>query len=63
MCKALEDWAAESEEKKKKKGKAKGRLEVIAELVKNGIITASQAAEQAKMSVEEFKAKAGLTAV
>ena len=59
MCKALEDWAVESEEK----GKAKGRIEVLAELVKNGIITASQVAEQAKMSVEEFKAKAGLTAV
>ena len=63
MCKALEDWAAESEAIGEEKGKAKGRLEVIAEIVKNGIITASQAAEQAKMSVEEFKAKAGLTAV
>ena len=49
----------ESEEK----GKAKGRIEVLAELVKNGIITVFQAAEQEKMTVEEFKAKAGLTAV
>ena len=35
----------------------------LADLVRKGLITASQAAEQAKMSVEEFKAKAGLTAV
>ena len=32
-------------------------------IVKKGIITISQAAEQAKMSVDEFKEKAGITAV
>ena len=55
MCKALEDRAAESEEK--------GILNTLADLVRKGLITTSQAAEQAKISVEEFKAKAGLTAV
>ena len=47
MCKALEDRAAESEEK--------GILNTLADLVRKGLITTSQAAEQAKMSVEEFK--------
>ena len=55
MCKALEDRAAESEEK--------GILNTLADLVRKGLITTSQAAEQAKMSVEESKAKADLTAV
>ena len=59
MCKALEDWAAES----RAEGEEKGILNTLADLVRKGLITASQAAEQAKMTVEEFKAKAGLTTV
>ena len=59
MCKALEDWAAES----RAEGEEKGILNTLADLVRKGLITASQAAEQAKMTVDEFKAKAGLTAV
>ena len=35
---------------------------VLADLVKSGIITVMQAAQQEKMTVEEFKKKAGLTA-
>lgn len=59
MCKALEDWAAES----RAEGEEKGILETLADLVKKGLITSSQAAEQAKMSEEEFKSKAGLATV
>ena len=42
------------------KGRAEGRLAVLAELVKKGIITIMQAAEQEKMTVEEFSKKTGL---
>ncbi len=77
MCKAVEDWAeelltegeakgrAEGEAKGRAEGEAKGRAEgimtTLADLVKNGIITVIQAAEQAKMPVEEFTKKAGLS--
>ena len=43
------------------KGKAEGMLNTLERLVKKGIITISQAAEQANMPEEEFKEKAGLT--
>ena len=43
------------------KGKAEGMLNTLEKLVKKGIITISQAAEQANMPEEEFKEKAGLT--
>ena len=36
-------------------------LNTLEKLVKKGIITISQAAEQANMPEEEFKEKAGLT--
>ena len=65
MCKAVEDWAeellTEGEAKGREEGRAEGILTTLADLVKNGIITAMQAAEQAKMPVEEFTKKAGLS--
>ena len=69
MCKAVEDWAEELLTEGEAKGRAEGRMEgkeegiitTLADLVKNGIITAIQAAEQAKMPVEEFTKKAGLS--
>ena len=69
MCKAVEDWAEELLTEGEAKGRAEGRMEgkeegiitTLADLVKNGIITAIQAAEQAKMPIEEFTKKAGLS--
>ena len=69
MCKAVEDWAEELLTEGEAKGREEGRMEgkeegiitTLADLVKNGIITAMQAAEQAKMPVEEFTKKAGLS--
>ena len=52
---------AEGEAKGREEGRAEGILTTLADLVKNGIITAMQAAEQAKMPVEEFTKKAGLS--
>jgi len=57
MCKAVEDWAEEL----LTEGKEEGIITTLADLVKNGIITVMQAAEQAKMPVEEFTKKAGLS--
>ena len=42
-------------------GRAEGRLAALADLVKSGIIKLEQAAEQAKMPIEEFKTKTGLS--
>ena len=69
MCKAVEDWAEELLTEGEAKGRAEGRIEgkeegiitTLADLVKNGIITVIQAAAQAKMPVEEFTKKAGLS--
>ena len=44
------------------KGMEKGMVQTLADLVRKGIITIKQASEQAKMSVEEFSAKSGLSA-
>ncbi|MDE6087427.1 MAG: hypothetical protein K2G25_03485 [Oscillospiraceae bacterium] len=41
-------------------GETKGILNTLADLVKKGLLTLTQAAEQANMSVSEFETKAGL---
>ena len=70
MCEAVKglinDALAEGEAKGIAKGKAKGKaegkaegmLETLAGLVKKGLLTATQAAEEAHMSVAEFEKKA-----
>ena len=68
MCEIYDKILMEGEAKGIAKGReegeaiglAKGRLSVLADLVKNGIITIMQAAEQEKMSVEEFSKLTGL---
>lgn len=68
MCEIYDKILMEGEAKGIAKGReegeaiglAKGRLSVLADLVKNGIITIIQAAEQEKMSVEEFSKLTGL---
>ena len=47
MCQAIEEMRAESE--------AKGILKTLVSLFKKGILTLAQAAEEAKMSPEEFQ--------
>ncbi len=41
-------------------GMSKGKLKMLAELVKDGVLTLSDAAERANMTVSEFKEKASL---
>ena len=64
MCEIYDKILMEGEAKGREEGEAigiaKGRLSVLADLVKNGIITIMQAAEQEKMSVEEFSKLTGL---
>ena len=43
-------------------GRAEGILETLIGLVKKGILTLSQAAEEANMTVPEFEEKTGLKA-
>ena len=61
MCEIYDKILMQGEEKGKAEGRLEGRLSALADLVKSGIITAIQAAEQAKMTVEEFKEKSGIT--
>ena len=62
MCKYVDRLEARGEAKGRAEGEARGILITLADLVRKGLITVSQAAEQAKMTVEEFKEKAGFTA-
>ena len=44
-------------------GEAKGIIKALVALVKKGILTVPQAAEEAEMSVEEFEAESGLKTI
>ena len=51
VCKAIDEMKKES----KAEGLAEGGLHMLAQLVKNGILTIQVAAEQANMPIEEFQ--------
>ena len=51
------------EERGKAIGEAKGIIKALVALVKKGILTVPQAAEEAEMSVEEFEAESGLKTI
>ena len=58
MCQAIEEMRAES----RAEGEAKGILKTLVRLVKDGILTLSEAAKRANMTVEDFeKQSANLT--
>lgn len=58
MCKALEDIRADERAEGRAEGKMEGMINTLISLFKKGILTLSQAAEEAKMSPEEFQLKA-----
>ncbi len=68
MCKAIEDLKAESMAEGMAEGMAKGRAEgraegilsTLTDLVRKGLLTITQAAQQANMTEQEFMEKAGL---
>jgi len=73
MCKKIEDMrreAAEAAEAAKAEGRAEGKvegktegiLETLITLVKKGLLTISQAAAEANMTVHEFETLTGLKA-
>ena len=53
--KALEIKEQEGYEKGEADGEKKGFLKALVGLVKNGLLTITQAAEQANMTVEDFE--------
>ncbi len=54
MCQAIQEMRAGE----RTEGEAKGILNTLISLFRKGIVTLAQAAEEAKMSPEEFQAKA-----
>ncbi len=44
----------------KEEGRVEGKLDTLVELVKKGLLTVAQAAEEAQLTVSEFKAKTNL---
>ena len=62
MCQAIEEMRAESRAEGRAEGEAKGILKTLVSLVKDGILTLSEAAKRANMTVEDFeKQSANLT--
>ena len=55
MCQAIEEMRAESRAEGRAEGEAKGILKTLVSLFRKGILTLAQAAEEAKMSPEEFQ--------
>ena len=59
MCQAIEEMRAESRAEGRAEGKAEGRaegiLKTLISLFKKGMLTLTQAAEEAQMSPEEFQ--------
>ena len=44
----------------KEEGRVEGKLDTLVELVKKGLLTVAQVAEEAQLTVSEFKAKTNL---
>ena len=61
MLRGEEKGVEKGIEKGRAEGRSEGIIKTLADLVKKGLITVVQAAEQAEMPVSEFKSKAGLT--
>ena len=66
IAEAKIEYEAKGEAKGRAKGRAEGKIEgilmTLVELVKDGILTLSEAAKRAHMSVEEFELQTGLKA-
>lgn len=60
MCEIYDKILQEGEAKGRAEGEAKGFLKALVSLVKKGMISLAQAAEQANMTIEEFESKTGL---
>ena len=60
MCKIIEDMREEAREQGKIEGRIEGKIEgtlsTLIDLVKKGLLTPAQAAEQSDMTVDEFGA-------
>ena len=57
---AMELFREEGREEGLEKGREEGTLETLVALVRKGLLTVRQAAEQAQLSDAEFKVRAGL---
>ena len=55
MCKAVEEMLNESEARGEARDEARGELRMLVKQVRKGRLTIEQAAEDANMSVEQFK--------
>ena len=62
MCKAIDGMMQDVRAEGRAEGKAEGALEMLAKLVENGLLSLAQAAEQANMSVADFKKFTGISA-
>lgn len=57
MCKAIEDMIEERACIEREEGKLEGKLEILTNLVKDGILNMQEAAKRMNMTTEEFRTK------
>ena len=57
MCKAIEDMIKERACIEREEGKIEGKYVILITLVKDGILTAQEAAKRMNMTEEEFRSK------
>lgn len=55
MCKAIDDWIEEERKEGRKEGKSEGRLDVLVELVKEGMLSIKDASVKVSMREDEFQ--------
>ena len=60
MCEALDIIEKRGEERGEKRGEKRGALKILSDLVKDGVLTISEAARRAEMTVEVSKKKSGI---
>ena len=54
----MDTWLSDTINKAERKGEKKGKIELLVNMIKDGIISLKQAAEQLGMSVEKFEKEA-----
>ena len=62
MCKAIEELQETARVEGRAEGRAEGMLETLVSLVKDGILSLTEAARRYNVSISEFEALTGLKA-
>lgn len=60
ILKGIEKGIEKGREEGREEGRAEGRIDTLVSLVKDGLLSLTDAAKRADLSIDEFKIKAGM---